>query len=61
MPDEKLASLFGHLESQLRTLDAMITLAHLDDSRTADLLPAIRSQLDVMSETVDSLLSQAPG
>lgn len=60
MSGETHDSLFAHLESQLRLLGAMVTLAHLDDSRTDELLPAIRNGLDMMTETVDSLLSHGP-
>ncbi|MBE2320535.1 hypothetical protein DVA67_031525 [Solirubrobacter sp. CPCC 204708] len=47
--------LLAHLELQARTLAAQAALAQLDDSKTDDLLPEIRSQLVVMGETLDSL------
>ena len=53
-------SLLAHLEAQSRSLGAMVTLAELDDSRTDELLPAIRDQLAVMDETVETLLSLGP-
>jgi len=59
MPDDH-ESLLAHLESQSRALGAMITLAELDDSRTDELLPAIRDQLAVMHETVETLLGLGP-
>ncbi len=53
-------ALLAHLDLQAQTLSAMVTLAHLDDSRTDDLIPEIRDQLDVMLETVDSLVEAGP-
>jgi hypothetical protein len=38
----------------------MVTLAHLDDSRTDALVPAIADQLVVMTETVESLRQLGP-
>jgi len=60
MPDKTHASLLAHLDSQMRALGAMVTLAELDDNRTDELLPAIRDQLEVMGETVDSLQALGP-
>jgi hypothetical protein len=60
MSDETHDSLFSHLDLQMRILGAMITLAELDDSRTDELVPAIRDQLGVMAETVNSLLHLGP-
>ena len=60
MSDESYDSLLAHLDLQMRTLGAMITLAGLDDSRTDELVPAIRDQLAAMAETVDSLLHLGP-
>jgi hypothetical protein len=60
MPDESHDFLLAHLDSQMRTLGAMVTLAHLDDSRTDELVPAIRDQLVAMTETADSLLQLGP-
>jgi hypothetical protein len=60
MSDDTHDSLLEHLDLQMRTLGAMITLAQLDDSRTDELVPAIRDQLAMMTETVDSLLHLGP-
>jgi hypothetical protein len=56
MSAESHDSLLAHLDLQMRTLGAMVTLSQLDDSRTEELVPAIRDQLAAMTETVDSLL-----
>ena len=47
--------LLVHLELQARTLAAQAALAQLDDSKTDSLLPEIRDQLIVMSQTLDTL------
>jgi hypothetical protein len=47
--------LLVHLELQARTLAAQAALAQLDDSKTDSLLPEIRDQLVVMSQTLDTL------
>jgi hypothetical protein len=60
MADESHDSLLAHLDVQMRALGAMITLARLDDSRSDEMFPAIRDQLAVMAETVDSLLHLGP-
>jgi hypothetical protein len=60
MPAYDHDALLEHLAMQSRTLDAMVTLAHLDDSRTDALVPAIADQLVVMTETVESLRQLGP-
>lgn len=47
--------LLVHLELQARTLAAQAALAQLDDSKTDSLLPEIRDQLVVTSQTLDAL------
>ena len=47
--------LLVHLELQARTLAAQAALAQLDDSKTDSLLPEIRDQLVVISQTLDTL------
>lgn len=55
MSEAERQKLLVHLELQARTLAAQAALAQLDDSKTDSLLPEIRDQLVVMSQTLDTL------